>query len=191
MWLGHATALEMPSIVCDGSRALVMMAKYVVVVWHGGSQSLHRKVEPVTLQLSPLWCRVPFCCFFFLLISSSATLKWVVWNRSQFLHVTFDAFIVCVPECYGWWIQDSLNPSNSQEVVSFLTTACFITPIIWDCWTVALWWRNSPLEEYISLFSCIFFMIYSTIFQFRSRKLFSILALTTQNYNFTLLKPNQ
>lgn len=30
MWLGHATALEMPSILCDGSRALGMMAKYVV-----------------------------------------------------------------------------------------------------------------------------------------------------------------
>lgn len=145
--------------------------------WHGGSQSLHRKVEPVTLQLSPLWCRVPFCCFCFLLISSSATLKWVGGNRSQFLHMTLDECIVREPEGYGWRIQDSLNPSSSQEVVIFLTTACFIKSIIWDCWTVALWWRNSPLEEYISLFSCIFFMIYSAFFQSRSRKLFSILAL--------------
>lgn len=42
---------------------------------------------------------------------------------------------------------------------------------------LALWWRNSPLEEYISLFSCIFFMIYTAFFQSRSRKQFSILAL--------------
>lgn len=30
MCLGHATALEIPSILCDGSRAMGMMAKYTV-----------------------------------------------------------------------------------------------------------------------------------------------------------------
>lgn len=155
----------MEVFVCDGSRALGMMAKYVVFDMVGHKAFTERwNLSPFNFHHYDV--EYLFVVSFF---SPSCFLQHLNgWGETDlFLHVTLDACIVLEPECYGWRIQYSLNPSNPQEVVIFLTTACFPsseTVGLWLCCGEIHLWRN------ISLYSPVFFHDVLCIFPIPQQK---------------------